>query len=223
MSENKIINILIAKGTKPLVSYSDHTGDFVQICESMLSKVEKDQSAAINLETGYSIFYINENDITFLVMANSLFPKATAVGCIESVKKEFQIAFLGRDFESENNYGLNEDFQEKLKMKYEFYNENIEVSNEVLANLKKAMEQMKDEILEASGLLEERTGIIQTINERADSLIKSSEGMKRSTKHVKNKESKKKLYICIAIILAVLIILYLLICMFCGSLTFQCS
>ena len=76
MSENKIINILIAKGTLPLAGYTENRGDFVQICESMLSKVEKDNSAAINLGTGYSIFYINENDITFLLMANSTFPKA---------------------------------------------------------------------------------------------------------------------------------------------------
>ena len=189
----------------------------------MLSKVEKDNSAAINLGTGYSIFYINENDITFSLMANSTFPKASAIGCIESIKKEFQLTFIGRDFDGESPYGLDEDFKEKLKMKYEFFNENPEFSSEAVANLKISMEKMKDEILEASGLLKERSNIIENMNQRADSLVKSSDGMRKATKHVKKKESKKKIYVCIGIILAILIVLYLLICMFCGSFTFQCS
>ena len=223
MSENKIINILIAKGKKPLAGYSEHTGDFVQTCESMLSKVKKESSAAIILGNGYTIFYINENDITFLLMANSLFPKATAIGCIESIKKEFQSAFIGRDFESEQEYGLDEDFKEKLKMKYEFFNENTEVSSEAVANLKVEMMKMKDEVIQASGLLNERGGNMDNMAKKAESLASSSVSMVKGAKHVKKVENRKKIYICIGIILAVLIIGYLIACLFCGSFTFQCS
>ena len=223
MSENKIINILIAKGKKPLAGYSEHTGDFVQTCENMLSKVKKESSAAINLGNGYSVFYINENEITFLLMANSLFPKATAIGCIESIKKEFQSTFIGRDFESEQEYGLDEDFKEKLKMKYEFFNENTEVSSEAVANLKVEMMRMKDEVIEASGLLNQRGGTMDTMAIKAESLAQSSESMKKGAIIVKKKEKRKKLLTCIGIGLAVLLILYIIICLVCGSFAFQCS
>ena len=223
MSENKIINILIAKDKKPLAGYSEHTGDFVQTCENMLSNVKKESSAAINLGNGYSVFYINENEITFLLMANSLFPKATAIGCIESIKKEFQSTFIGRDFESEQEYGLDEDFKEKLKMKYEFFNENTEVSSEAVANLKVEMMRMKDEVIEASGLLNQRGGTMDTMAIKAESLAQSSESMKKGAIIVKKKEKRKKLLTCIGIGLAVLLILYIIICLVCGSFTFQCS
>ena len=223
MSENKIINILIAKHRLPLAGYSELTGDFVQICENMLSNVKKDSSAAINLGTGFTIFYINENDITFMIMAGSLYPKSTAIGCIESIKKEFQSTYIGRDFDNELEYGLNEDFKEKLKMKYQFFNENTDVSSETVQNLKSEMMRMKDEVLQASGLLNQREEEINNMTEKAESLAMSSDEYKKGATVVKKKEKSKKSYIIIGIILILLIIIYFLICMVCQSFTFQCS
>ena len=223
MSENKIINILIAKDKMPLAGYSELTGDFVQICENMLSNVKKDSSAAINLGTGFTIFYINENDITFMIMTGSLYPKSTAIGCIESIKKEFQSTYIGRDFDNELEYGLNEDFKEKLKMKYQFFNENTDVSSETVQNLKSEMMRMKDEVLQASGLLNQRQEEINNMTEKAESLAISSDEHKKGATYVKKKEKSKKIYLIIGLILLILLIIYFLICMACQSLTFQCS
>ena len=223
MSENKIINILIAKYKTPLASYSELTGDFVQICENMLSNVKKDSSAAINLGTGFTIFYINENDITYMIMAGSLYPKSTAIGCIESIKKEFQSTYIGRDFDNELEYGLNDDFKEKLKMKYQFFNENTDVSSETVQNLKSEMMRMKDEVLQASGLLNQREEEINNMNQKAESLAMSSNDYKKGATLVKKKEQSKKVYLILGLILLALIIIYFIICMACQSLTFQCS
>lgn len=223
MSENKIINILIAKDKMPLAGYSELTGDFVQICENMLSNVKKDSSAAINLGTGFTIFYINENEITFMIMAGSLYPKSTAIGCIESIKKEFQSTYIGRDFDNELEYGLNEDFKEKLKMKYQFFNENTDVSSETVQNLKSEMMRMKDEVLQASGLLNQREEEINNMTEKAESLAMSSNEYKKGATVVKKKEKSKKIYVIIGILLVLLLIIYFLICMACQSFTFKCS
>lgn len=223
MSENKIIYILIAKDTLPLAGYSAYQGDFIQKCESFLSKVKKDSSVAVNLDSGYTIFYINENGITYLVMANSLFPKPTAIGCIESIKKEFQSTYIGRDFDSEQDYGLNEEFQEKLKMKYEFFNENTEVTSETIQNLKSEMMKMKDEVLEASGLLNQKSELLNTISAKAENLVKDSESHRKQAVQVKKTEQKKKIYVIIGIVLVALLIVYLLVSLICGSFTFHCS
>ena len=223
MSENKIINILIAKHKMPLAGYSELTGDFIQICENMLSNVKKDSSAAINLGTGFTIFYINENDITFMIMAGSSYPKSTAIGCIESIKKEFQSTYIGRDFDNELEYGLNEDFKEKLKMKYQFFNENTDVSSETVQNLKSEMMRMKDEVIQASGLLNQRQDEINNMTEKAESLAMSSVEYKKGATVVKKKEKSKRVYVIIGLVLLILIIIYFLICMACQSFTFQCS
>ncbi len=223
MSDHKIIYILIAKDKLPLAGYSEHTGDFIQTCEGILDKVKTDSSAAINLNNGFTIFYTNENDITYLIMANSLYPKATAIGCIESIKKEFQSTYMGRDFDSEQEYGLNDDFKPKLKMKYEYFNENTEVSSEVVNNLKNEMIKMRNEVYEASGLLNERNDIVNTTNDKAQSLFQDSESHKKRAVKVKKTEKKKKILVIIGIIIAILVILYFIVCMVCHSFTFDCS
>ena len=222
MSENKMIYILIAKDKTPLCGYSEHTGDFIQTCENMLGKVNKDSSASINLGTGFTIFYINENDITYLIMANSSFPKQTIIGCIESIKKEFQSSYMGRDFDGELEYGLNDDFKEKLKMKYEYYNENTEVSSETIESLKTEMMKMKDEVLEASGLLNQRVEELNRMTVKAESLANDSESHKKIATQVKKKEKKTKIYLYLGIFIIGLLIIYFITCMVCGNFTFDC-
>ena len=222
MSDNKIIYILIAKDKLPLAGYTELTGDFVQTCENMLSRVKKEASAAINLGNGFTIFYMNENDITYLIMTESLFPKSTAIGCIESIKKEFQSTFIGRDFSSEADYGLNEDFKEKLQMKYHFFNENFDVSSETVQNLKSEMMRMKDEVIQASGLLSQREQEINSMTVKAESLAIGSEDYKKRATQVKKKERKVKVYLYIGLCLSLILILYFIICSVCKSFTFQC-
>ena len=223
MSENKIIYILIAKDQTPLAGYSELTGDFIQTCENMLTNVKKESSAAISLGNGFTIFYINENNITYLIMTGSLFPKSTAIGCIESIKKEFQSTFIGRDFSSETDYGLNEDFKDKLQMKYQFFNENTDVSSETVQNLKSEMIRMKDEVLQASGLLNQRGNEINSMTVKAESLAIGSEDFKKRATQLKKKEKKKKLYLYIGLSLAILLIIYFIICSICQNFTFNCS
>ena len=222
MAEKKIIYILIAKNQLPLAGYSEHTGEFVQTCENMLPKVKKESSAAINLGTGFIIVYINENDITYMIMAGSLFPKLTAIGCIESIKKEFQSTYIGRDFDSEAEYGLNEEFKDKLEMKYKLFNENTEISSEVVHNLKEEILKMRDEVYEASNLLNQREDEINNMNAKAEALAVESEQLRKGARQVRKSETKKKIYLWLGLGGVGILIIYFIICMACQSFTFQC-
>ena len=224
MSEKpKIINILIAKGNTPLASYSEHTGEFIQQCESILSEVQENKSAFINLSNGYTVYYINENEITFLVMADTLFAQATIIACIESIKKEFQSAYRGRDFDSEAEYGLNDEFQNKLKMKYEYFNENEGTTSEIIQQLSTEMNKVKNQIIEAQYSLQERGDNINRTTEKASELLKESESHKSNAIKVRKGESKKKVWLWIGTIFIILLIIYFLVSIACKSFTFQCT
>ena len=224
MSEKpKIINILIAKGTTPLASYSEHTGEFIQQCESILNEVQENKSAFINLKNGYTIYYVNENEITFLVMADTQFAQETIIACIESIKKEFQSAYRGRDFDSETEYGLNDEFQNKLKMKYEYFNENEGTTSEIIQQLSTEMNKMKNQIIEAQYSLNERGDNINRTSEKASELLKDSDSHKDNAIKVRKAESKKKVWIWVGTIFIILLIIYVLVSIACHSLTFQCT
>ena len=224
MSEKpKIINILIAKGLTPLASYSEHTGEFIQQCETILNEVHENKSASINLNNGYIIYYINENEITFLVMADSLFAQETVIACIESVKKEFQSTYPGRDFDSEREYGLNDEFQNKLKMKYEYFNENEGATSEIIQQLNTEMNNMKNQIIDAQYSLQERGENINKTSQKASELLKESESHKSNAIKVRKGEKKKNIWLKIGTVFIILLILYFIVCIVCKSFTFQCT
>jgi len=219
----RIIYALIATGVKPLVGYSAFTGTFDQICISYLKNIGPGTSAAVKLEANdYFIFYLNEGNITYLIMTDSSYPKATALGCLESIKKEFAAVFQGRNLDNEESFGLNNDCRDKLKMKYDYYNEHPDTSNEAIDNLKEELNKMKDEVVAASGLLDQRGDKLQVLDEKAEALSKSSNNFYQQSKRVRRAELMKKLKLYGGIACAVLIILYFLISLVCGSFTFNC-
>ena len=63
------------------------------------------------------IYYLNEDNITYMIMTNTTYPIPAAVACLESMKKEYGSILNGRNFSKLINYGLNSELKEKLKMK----------------------------------------------------------------------------------------------------------
>ena len=92
-------------------------------------------------------------------------------------------------------------------MKFDYFNANTDVSNEALGQLKDEMCKMKDEVLNASGLLNNRGEKLQVLDEKADALSSASNNYYKSSKRVKRAELMKKIKIYAGITCAVLIII----------------
>ena len=210
MSENKgkIIYSLVAKGVKPLAGYSNYTGTFDQACINYLKQIGPISNGVAKLDD-YLIIFINENNITYLLMTDNSFPKETGLACLQSIQKEFEATYQGRDFDGEMNFGLNDEFREKLKMKFDYFNKNQDVKSESAAILREKLVQFHSSVVEASGLLEERGEKIKVLDEKADSLSRDSSTFYNQSKRVKRAEMmrKIKLYAAIACVLIVILLL----------------
>ena len=213
--DDKIIYMLIAKNEKPLVEYSYFTGTFNQVCINYLKKIEPNSSKALKIDD-FMLFYINEQYITYMVMTGKFYPKEGALGCLQSIKREFVSSYEGRDFDGELNYGLNDEFKEKLKLKFEYFNEHKEVTDDKLEQLRDDLALMKDEILNASGLLDERGDKIKVLDDKADILSRDSNAYYRQSKRVKQAEQCKKIKLYAGGTLICLVVIYLIIGVSCG-------
>ena len=211
MSENKkILYILIGTGPKPLAGYSEKTGDFVGICETQLSRCQKNKSAAITANT-YKIYYENIDNVTYLVMTMPDYPMPAAISCIESLKKEFSTDLHGRNFASLENYGLNNEMKEKIKMKYEYYNENTEIVDEKIEQLKGVMAQYQNEVFKAAKELDIRKEKLDEMQNKARDLENDSYNFKKSAIKVRKLECSRKVWGIIAIIAIIIIIIVIII------------
>ena len=111
------------------------------------------------------------------------------------------------------NFRLDNEFQVKLRMKFDYFNANQDVSNEALGQLKDEMSKMKDEVLNASGLLNERGDKMKVLDEKADSLSRSSNNFYQQSKRVRRAELMKKISMWggLALILLIIIIIIIVI------------
>ena len=221
-TKGKIIYSLVAKGVIPLVGYSNFTGTFDQVCINYLKNISPSSSAQVKIDSDYLIYYINENNITYLLMTDNLYPKEAAIGCLESIRKEFELAFESINLDAPTNFCLESEFKTKLRMKFDYFNENSDISNESIGRIKDEMSKMKDEVLNASGLLDERGGKIEILGEKSDNLSKGSNAFYKNAKRVRKAEMMKKIKLYAAIVCVILLIIYIIICFVCGSLTFNC-
>ena len=218
--DDKIIYMLIAKNEKPLVEYSYFTGTFNQVCLNYLKKIEPNSSKALKIDD-FMLFYINEQYITYMLMSGKFYPKEGALGCLQSIKREFVSTYEGRDFDGELNYGLNDEFREKLKLKFEYFNQHKEVTDDKLEQLRDDLALMKDEILNASGLLDERGDKIKVLDDKADILSRDSNAYYRQSKRVRQAEYWKKVKLYLTLGAGGLLLVYLIIGITCGF-GFQC-
>ena len=212
--DKKIIYVLIGSGRKPLAGYGLYKGDFIQICESQLARCKQNQSASIN--TGdYKMFYQNDDNVTYLLMTMPSYPVAAAVSCIESLKKEIGPDLKGRNFNVASDYGLNSELQEKLKMKFEYYNENTEVVSDNIQELKGVMMKYKDQVFQAAESLNERGDLLNEMQNKARDLETDSYSYKNNATKVKNAECRKKatyIGIIVGIVAVIVLIIVLVIC-----------
>ena len=219
--EKPIIFILIATGTKPLASYSEYEGEFKQKSELILPTIQPNTSLAINYGN-FFVFYSNEDNITYLLIALPTLSKATAVACIESLRKELRNNLIGRNFDNVDEYGLNDEIYEKLKMKFDFYNEHKEATSESLENLKSAIEKMRDKVEEAKNELLIRDAVMIEMADKAQELKESGQSLKKNATKVRKKTVKSKVLIYVGIGIALIVILYLIFAMVC-SWDFKCD
>ena len=135
--ENCIFYALVSFGEKPLAQYSgSFQGQFLKIFRNNLNSIEANTSRGFKIDNDYMIYYINENNITYLIITDIKFLKASALSFLENIEKEFLSAYANIDLNLVEEFGLNEEFKEILKKKYEYYNEKQEVLDETLEKYK---------------------------------------------------------------------------------------
>ena len=211
----KIIYILIGSGRKPLAGYGQYQGEFIQVCENQLGRCKPNQSACIN--TGdYKIFYMNENNVTYLLMTMPIYPLSAAVACIESLKKELAKELSKKNFNAVGDYGLNNKLKEKLRLKLEYYNENTDIVSDSLQKLKNKMMEYKDEVLKAAESLNERGEYLNEMQNKASDLENSSFKYRDLAGDVRRKECPKKactIGIICGVVVAIILIIVLCVCL----------
>ena len=129
MAEKNIIQFIISFKNNPLVEYGEDKETF-NICCKYLKKIQLNSNGSFTLDE-YIIYYLNENNINYVIMTNENYPKSNIIVCINDIKNEFESCFPNKQFENICNLGLQKEFKDKLKSKCGYYDKHIVEDNEI--------------------------------------------------------------------------------------------
>ena len=220
MSSNKdIIYALIGYKSKKLVDYTPYQGSFDKTCIKYLKSIKPNTSGYKNIDE-YIIIYINNKNFTYLIMANSDFPRSTASSCLKSIQKEFETSFPSQDFENIDKSVLNQEFKEKLKLKIEYYNQNRENDNSS-ENFDEMFKE-DDALISIDTISDLSKSTLSLSKSNIKSLINDEKNVVQETNKISKASKTKKIIILIVLIIIILVLIYFIIYFSCDSWTFQC-
>ena len=218
MSSDNIIYALIGYKTIPLVDYTKFNGSFQKTCIKYLESIQLNETGYFELDV-YKIIYINDNNISYLIMTKSDYPMSSASSCLKSIKTEFESSFPNKDFENTKKFGLKEEFKEKLRLKLEFHNENIR-ENGSSEDIDETF-HVNEDIVKISDI-DSESSISSLTKSKSRLEISNNEILNNIQETNKMCNKKLKAIIIIILVLIVLLIVYIAISLSCNSWEFHC-
>ena len=201
----QIIYGIIAKDSNPLCEYSEYVGSISSVCIKAIAMC-KEQQGVLTYE-GYNMFYENKSNLIFMLMCEKGYPEETAFKCIENIVNEFQTTFTSSsEYDNVPQYSLNKQFQQKLRMYMEKYNDpkNQKTNVDILTD---KLLSMHRQVLDTADIVNERGEQINLIVSKSDQLSRDSFTFKKTAEKVKNIEKWRKIKLYGTIILVLLIII----------------
>ena len=201
----QIIYGIIAKDSNPLCEYSEYKGSISSVCIKAIAMCKENQG--VLTYEGYNMFYENKSNLIFMLMCEKGYPEETAFKCIENIVNEFHTTFTSSsEYDNVPQYSLNKQFQQKLRMYMEKYNDpkNQKTNVDILTD---KLLSMHRQVLDTADIVNERGEQINLIVSKSDQLSRDSFTFKKTAEKVKNIEKWRKIKLYGTIILVLLIII----------------
>ena len=167
------------------------------------------KSTLINNINRYQFHYIDENNYTFLCMADSAYSKRMAFSFLEDIQQRFMDDISSQKRDEAFQYSLNKVFVNTLKSRVQFYNSG---EADRLGVLKNNLNQNIDLMIENIDKILDREEKIDLLVTKAQKMNYQSSNLKKQATQVKRKAYWKnmKIKIILAIIFIVFYYLYIL-------------
>ncbi|CAD8186696.1 unnamed protein product [Paramecium octaurelia] len=207
-----LIYAVIVRGNNvTLVDYESMTSNFPSLAKKLFDKLKTNTRQTCVYEQNYHFHYINENDFTYLCLADALLSKVTAFAFLEEIKELFCEKFPENVRRQAVNYGIQNQFVEYLKAKMTYYNSDPE--NEKIVKLQKQLADVANQMSLTLDQILDREDQIQILVHTTQTMTRFAGAMKTTATQVrKDQESRAlrtKLFIA-AVIVAMVLVIYLL-------------
>lgn len=204
---------LIARETTVLVDYTENTGNFAQISQTILAKIPREDTKCTYISGDYHFHVAVEENLVYICMTDEQMGKRTSYMFLEEIKRRFNSGTLKQRARTALSYELKRDFQQVLSSQMEAFNargEGGDPSVDQLSRVRQDVEEVKGVMTQNIEKVLERGERIDVLLDKTEELDYSANTFRTNAVRIRRKMWWQNTKMCLILIVVVLIILLII-------------
>lgn len=204
---------VVARKTTILTKYAQYAGNFDQVTNEILRKVDRDGKLTYTHEK-YLFHYIANDMITYLCITDEDFPRSKAFGFLNDIMERFQKQY-GAAAKSALPYAMDSDFSKVLQSQVRYYVENPDSGT--ITKVQSEIDDLKQIMVKNIDTLSQRGERLELLVDKAEDLTNQSTQFQRQSRELRRAMFWKNVKMYLVIGLIGFVIFWIILSISCGG------
>ncbi|KAK2707560.1 vesicle-associated membrane protein 7-like [Artemia franciscana] len=214
-----ILYSVIARGKIVLARFATCSGNFGEVADQILPKIDSADASKLTYGLGeYMCHYIVEDKVTYLCITDTDFERSKAFMFLNEIKKRFKISY-GSNVYTALPFAMNAEFSRILSSQMRFFSDPKE--SDKIVKVKEDVDELRNIMVQNIESLTTRGERLELLINKADNLNASSVTFSSTSRHLARSMFWKNIKIWAFSSLLLLVIIYFIVSMACGGLSWQ--
>ncbi|XP_034106173.1 vesicle-associated membrane protein 7 [Drosophila albomicans] len=213
-----ILYSVIARGTTVLAKFAECVGNFAEVTEQIISRIEVRNHKMTYSHGDYLIHYTCENRLIYMCITDNEFERSRAFLFLADIKQKF-IQTYGLQVATAIGYAMNTEFSKIMSQQMVHFSQSLEVDN--ISHVHGQIDELKDIMIKNIDSLRDRGEKLELLVNRTENLSNNSVAFRKASRNLARQMFWKNIRIYVVVGLVIIFIIYVIVSMACGGLAWQ--
>ncbi|XP_053678242.1 vesicle-associated membrane protein 7 [Anopheles nili] len=213
-----ILYSVVTRGPTVLARYAECVGNFTEVTEQIIPKIQLEDHKLTYLHGNYLIHYICDNRVIYLCITDDRFERSRAFMFLQDIHQRF-IATYGLTVATAIAYAMNTEFSRTLAQQMRNYNEGLQ--QDAISRVNGEIGELKDIMVKNIENFTNRGERLELLVNQTENLHSNSVTFRQTSRNLARTMFWRnvRMYFLVAAIL--LFVIYVIVSMSCGGLLWQ--
>uniref|UniRef100_A0A182IVQ9 Vesicle-associated membrane protein 7 n=1 Tax=Anopheles atroparvus TaxID=41427 RepID=A0A182IVQ9_ANOAO len=214
-----ILYTVVTRGPTVLARYAECVGNFAEVTELIIPKIQLEDHKLTYLHGNYLIHYICENRVIYLCITDDRFDRAKAFMFLQDVHQRF-IATYGLTVATAIAYAMNSEFSRVLASRMRSYNEGGQ-QLDAISRVNGEIDELRDIMVKNIENITNRGERLELLVNQTETLRNSSVTFRQTSRNLARTMFWRNVRIYFLVAAILLFVIYVIVSMACRGLLWQ--
>lgn len=213
-----ILFSMIARGQTVLAKYADCVGNFTEVTEQIIPKIQLTDHKLTYLHGNYLIHYICDNRIIYLCITDDKFDRSRAFLYLQDINERF-ICMYGLSVATAITYAMNTEFARTLASQMRAINEGQQ--QDEISRVNGEIGELKDIMVKNIENITNRGERLELLVNQTENLRNNSVTFRQTSRNLARTMFWRNVRMYFLVTAILLFVIYVIVSMACGGLLWQ--